>query len=153
MGEIYRSGALTGQLLHEGEWVGWYRMGGDPFVDLAGPFFYRMAEDGSPVYGMKVEHRHLNGGDAMHGGALGTFIDCALFAFARTVTDQRMVTLSLRSDFIAPAPLGAILHCTGQVTEKTGSMVFVRGIVAQSALTIASFDAILKVRPPLASPS
>ncbi len=103
MAAIHRSGTLTGRLEYEGEWAGWYRMNGDPFVDLVGPFYYQEVEDGSPVYGMKVEHRHLNGGGVMHGGALATFIDCALFAFAHTVTRQRMVTLSLRNDFIAPA--------------------------------------------------
>ena len=149
MAAIHRSGTLTGRLEYEGEWAGWYRMNGDPFVDLVGPFYYQEVENGSPIYGMKVEHRHLNGGGVMHGGALATFIDCALFAFAHTVTRQRMVTLSLRNDFIAPAFADALLRCTGHVTGRTGGMIFVRGTVTESAQTTASFDAILKLRPPL----
>lgn len=140
-------GILTGRLLTEGEWAGWRRMSGEPFVDLVGPFYHRDDHEGCPQFGMTVSARHLNSGGVMHGGAMTTFIDCALFAFARTVTEQRMVTLSLRNDFIGAAVEGERLHCIGRVTGKTGSMIFLQGQVRGKAQILSAFDAILKIRP------
>jgi hypothetical protein len=39
----------------EGEWAGRsYYPGGDPYEDLAGPFYFRMGDDGRPVCAFKA---------------------------------------------------------------------------------------------------
>ena len=66
----------------EGEWAGWsFYPGGDPYEDLAGPFYYRIDERG-PVCAFRAEHKHMNGGMFLHGGCVMTFADFC----PRTVT-------------------------------------------------------------------
>ena len=87
----------------EGEWKGWQCYpGGDPFEDLAGPFYYRIGDDGRPVCAFRAEAKHMNGGGFMHGGCMMTFADFALFALAgvfvgaiATVTCTAMIYASL----------------------------------------------------------
>ena len=71
----------------DGEWAGWQCYpGGDPFEDLAGPFYYRVDADGRKVCAFRAERKHMNGGGFMHGGCVMTFADFCLFVIARDVS-------------------------------------------------------------------
>ena len=50
---------------------------GSPFVDLAGPFYFREESD-SLVIGLLVEEKHCNSGGTAHGGLISTMADVAL---------------------------------------------------------------------------
>lgn len=130
----------------EGEWAGWQCYpGGDPFEDLAGPFYYRIGDDGRPVCAFRAEHKHMNGGLFMHGGCVMTFADFCLFVIARDVIDgSRTVTATFNGEFVGTARVGQLVECTGDVVKAGRSMVFVRGIITCEGEPVMSFSSVLK---------
>ena len=133
-----------------GEWAGWsWYPGGDPFEDLAGPFYFREGEDGRPVCAFRAQTKHMNGGDFMHGGCIMTFADFCLFVIARdALTDSHSVTATFNGEFVGSAPNGALIECTGEVVKAGRSLVFVRGLITTGADPVMSFSATLKkIRP------
>lgn len=139
--------------LTEGEWAGWsWYPGGDPYEDLAGPFYFRIGDDGRPVCAFRAEKKHLNGGDFMHGGCVMTFADFALFVIARdALADSRSVTATFNGEFVGTAHEGDLIECTGEVVKAGRSMIFVRGIIATGGEPMMSFSAVLKKTRPRAS--
>lgn len=136
-------------VVRDGEWAGWsYYPGGDPFEDLAGPFYFRVDDQG-PVSAFKVEKKHLNGGNFLHGGCFMTFADFALFVIARdALTDQHAVTATFNGEFVGAAYEGQVVECRGDVVKNARSMVFVRGLMTVEGEPIMSFSATLKKRGP-----
>lgn len=133
-------------LVEEGDWATWRQMRGDPFMDLVGPFFYRAHDDGGVICAMRVEARHLNGGGALHGGAMMTFADFALFAFAERIAGSNVVTLSLAGDYMAPVPIGSRIECRGEVIKRTRTLIFVRGTVRVGTEPVFAFTGLLKIK-------
>src|SRR3954453_6214713 len=86
----------------EGEWAGWnYYPGGDPFEDLAGPFYCRIDQDGQRLCAFRAEPKHMNGGKFMHGGCVMTFADFALFWLAReAIQGQSSVTATFNCELV-----------------------------------------------------
>lgn len=50
---------------------------GTPFVDLAGPFFFKEIDDVVAI-GLRIEEKHCNSGGTVHGGLVATMADVAL---------------------------------------------------------------------------
>lgn len=132
------------RFLAEGDWEGWSSSAGDPFNDLAGPFYVRPEQDGTVTCAMQVQPKHLNGGGMMHGGAMMTFADFCLYAFAGSLGDAGGVTLTLNGDYIGAVPQGSIVECTGEVLRRTGSMIFVRGVMRTDGAVVFTFSGVLK---------
>src|SRR3954470_14606340 len=130
----------------EGEWAGWQCYpGGDPFEDLAGPFYYRIEDDGRPVCAFRAEHKYMNGGLFLHGGCAMTFADFALFVIARDVIDgSRTVTATFNGELVGTAREGELVECTGEVVKAGRSMVFVRGLITAPGGPVMSFSSVLK---------
>ena len=130
----------------EGEWAGWTRHpGGDPFEDLAGPFYHRLREDGVPVCAFRAEHKHLNGGGFLHGGLVMTFADFSLFVIAHEdITGSRTVTATFNSELVGTARAGQLVECTGEVVKAGRSMVFVRGLITCEGEPVMNFSSVLK---------
>lgn len=128
----------------EGEWADWSISVGDPFNAHVGPFYHRIDDEGALVCAMEVAPQHLNGGGGLHGGALATFADFCLFAIAGMMGDGDAVTVSLHADFVGAAGLGDRIECRGEVIRSTGSMVFLRGMIARGADPVMTFSGILK---------
>lgn len=126
-----------------GEWSGWSISEGDPFNAHVGPFYFQ-GEGDATVCAMRVASHHLNGGGSLHGGALATFADFSLFAFAGLTGDGDAVTIGLNCDFVGTAMLGDRLICRGEVIRKTGSMVFLRGLISCEAAPVMAFSGVLK---------
>lgn len=139
----YQSKLIT---VTEGEWAGWQCYpGGDPFEDLAGPFYFRSGEDGRPVCAFRAEVKHMNGGMFLHGGCVMTFADFCLFVIARDVIDgSRTVTATFNGEFVGTAGVGDLVECTGEVVKPGRSMVFVRGIISGPNGPVMSFSSVLK---------
>ncbi|WP_293676177.1 PaaI family thioesterase [uncultured Phenylobacterium sp.] len=130
----------------DGEWAGWQCYpGGDPFEDLAGPFYFRIGDDGVPVCAFRAEKKHLNGGGFLHGGLVMTFADFALFVIARDVIDgSRTVTATFNGELVGTAHEGDFVECRGDVVKAGRSMVFVRGIISCKGEPLMSFSSVLK---------
>lgn len=117
----------------------------EPFEDMAGPFFFRRTADRGVVSGFKVDHKHMNGGDAIHGGMLMTFADYALFSIAiDSLGEAGGVTIALNGEFTAAGRPGGIVLAEGEVVRETGGMVFVRGKIIQDETVLLSFSGIVR---------
>lgn len=103
--------------------------GTDPFEDHAGPYFYRRTETGEIRCAFEATPTHCNGGGFLHGGALMTFADYTLFAFATDILEGPCVTVSFSAEFTAAGRAGEVIEARGEVVQNTGSMVFLRGQV------------------------
>lgn len=132
--------APTGRLSGYQSWEG----NVDPFEDHAGPYFFKKQDDGSVRCAFEAKAHHCNGGGFLHGGALMTFADFALFAIASDVLDGPGVTVSFNSEFISAVGAGNLIEATGEVVRNTRSMVFVRGQVFCDDETLLNFSAIIK---------
>jgi uncharacterized protein (TIGR00369 family) len=129
----------------EGEWAGWRIWSSDPYELLSGPFYCRHEDDGSTVCAFRAEAKQMNGGGAMHGGALMTFADYALFCIAhKELEGVGSVTASLNGEFIDAAREGEIIEARGEVVRAGGSLVFVRGLVSTGGRPLLNFSAIVK---------
>ena len=131
--------------VNEGQWAGWsYYPGGDPYEDLAGPFYFRIT-DGKPVCAFRAEHKHMNGGGFLHGGCVMTFADFCLFVIARdAIQGSSTVTATFNGEFVGTARPGDLVECTGEVVKAGRSMVFVRGLITGPEGPVMSFSSVLK---------
>jgi uncharacterized protein (TIGR00369 family) len=134
----------------EGEWAGWQCYpGGDPFEDLAGPFYFREGPDGRRVCAFRAEKKHMNGGGFLHGGCVMTFADFSLFALAGEAIDgARTVTATFNGEFVGTAHEGDLVECTGEVVKAGKSMVFLRGLITCAGEPVMSFSSVLKKMGP-----
>ncbi len=138
------------QAITEGEWAGWnsYQFG-DPFEEYCGPYYWRIDPDGRVRCGFRAEHKHMNGGGFMHGGAIMTFADYCLFVIGReALTDSRSVTATFNGEFVGAVPEGAVVECTGEIVKAGRSMVFVRGLITTGPEPVMSFSAVIKKTGP-----
>ena len=131
----------------EGEWAGWsYYPGGDPYEDLAGPFYFKIDERG-PVCAFRAEKRHMNGGMFLHGGCVMTFADFSLFVIGRDVLQNaHSVTATFNGEFVGTAHIGDLVECRGEVVKAGRSMIFLRGLITCGEEPVMSFSAVLKKR-------
>ncbi|HEV7386152.1 MAG TPA: PaaI family thioesterase [Phenylobacterium sp.] len=154
IGQLETNYASKLETVTEGEWAGWsWYPGGDPYEDLAGPFYFR-ERDGRPVCAFRAEKKHMNGGGFMHGGCAMTFADFALFVIARQATvGSRTVTATFNAELVGTARVGDLVECTGEVVKAGRSMVFVRGIISNASAggdPMMSFSSVLKKTGPRA---
>lgn len=89
---------------------------------------------------------HSNLGDKVHGGAMMTFVDMALYAGgAMAGADVAMaVTLDCSVRFLSPGEIGAPLDAEVERLQETGRLVFLRGRVLQEERLVAAFSATLR---------
>lgn len=137
------SGAVT---VKEGPFAGWttWSLGSDPYETSIGPFYFR-TDDDRPQCAFQPRREHLNGGGTIHGGALMSFADFALFAIAhKALEGAHAVTLTCNSEFVGAGSLDGVVEATGEVIRDTRSVIFVRGVVTQSGRPLLSFSGTLK---------
>ena len=137
---------MQSKQITEGEFAGWHTWPNEPFEhDAAGPFYLREDENGKMVAAFRAERKHMNAGGVVHGGALMTFADFALFAIA---TDEmggaNAVTMNLSSDFLGGIKPGALVEARGEVTRGGGKTIFVRGLITGDGEPALSFTGIIR---------
>jgi uncharacterized protein (TIGR00369 family) len=119
--------------------------GFDPFEEQSGPYYFREEPGGTCRCAFISEARHMNGQGAMHGGAMMTFADYAMFVVARpAIEDVAAVTLTMNAEFVSAAGVGEFIEATGEIVRETGSLVFVRGTIFSGDQTILTFSGVLK---------
>mgnify|MGYP000160607528 CR=1 FL=1 len=134
------------EVITEGRFAGWttWSNGADPYESVIGPFCFKI-EDGEAVCAFEAKPHHCNGGGSIHGGALMSFADFALFAIAHNaLKDAKAVTLTCNSEFIGAGVPGLIVEARGEVLRETRSLVFVRGLITQASRPLLAFSATLK---------
>ena len=113
------------------------------FSTLVGPFYFREGDE--PGVGFFADARHANLGGIVHGGMLMTLADMALFDIVfRKTGPFKAVTVTMNSEFLAPAPLDAFIQASGEVLKAGRSLFFVRGLVTANEKALLSFSGSLK---------
>ena len=128
---------------------GWYSWAPEPdtgFHQTIAPVIVRRDGAGKGRCRMQVEDRHLILGGAMHGGAILTFIDLALFGggYAAGADTRDSVTLDLATQFVSPAGPGLALDAEVELVRETGSLLFLRGTLVQEEGIVATFAGTLR---------
>ena len=127
---------------------GWYSWGDFPrgsFAGQTGRLLFRPDGDGARVRMFPTE-KHLNMGGSIHGGAVMSFIDMALFAGGRIagMGEGHYVTLDCATHFIARGKAGSPLDAHVELVRQTRGHAFLQGIVKQDGEPCYSFTGTLK---------
>ncbi|HYD37171.1 MAG TPA: PaaI family thioesterase [Allosphingosinicella sp.] len=90
--------------------------------------------------------RQSNLGDIVHGGAILTFIDMAMFAggHAAGASLGPSVTLDLSAQFLSAAKLGAPLDCSVELLRESKRLAVMRGLVEQEGGVVAAWSGTLR---------
>ncbi|MEO1252676.1 MAG: PaaI family thioesterase [Pseudomonadota bacterium] len=124
--------------------AGWKRGGAtDTFGAVAGPYYWR--EDGAPGVAFLAEQKHLNLAGMVHGGALLTLADMAIFdGFFKAGEQFYGVTVSLNSEFLAPGRPGDFIIGVGEPVRVGKSLLIGRGMLTAGDRTLLTFSGVLK---------
>lgn len=141
--------------IKDGEFAGWYTWENEPFEhDTAGPFYLRKDKNGDMVAAFRAARKHMNAGGVVHGGALMTFADFALFALAHTGDDDGYgVTVAFTSEFLSGALEGELIEARGEVMGGGRSITFVRGVITGDGRPVLNFSGTIKKRQKKATTS
>ena len=116
---------------------------GDPAEDNIGPFFFHM--DGAhPRTAFRPRAEHANTHGTVHGGILMTFADYTACLGASGGEQESSATISLNTEFVAPARVGELLLGEGEVLRRGHSLVFVRVTVRVEDRAIMAASAVIK---------
>lgn len=114
------------------------------FSGRVGPFYFREEGD-TPGVGFFSQAHHCNLGGVVHGGALMTLADMALFNIClKRTTIDKAVTVTFNAEFLAAGPIGEFIEATGEMTKEGKSLLFVRGLVTVKGTSLLSFSGTLK---------
>ena len=103
-------------------------------------------DPGADRLALRIEQRHCNAFDVMHGGAMATFVDgqcLAVLRYSGGRTDHTP-TVSLTVDYLAPAPLGAWLVAEVRLLRQSRSLIFTQALVTTGEALDARSSAIYR---------
>ncbi len=123
---------------------------GNSFQELVLAVWARLDSD-EPILGFRVQPQHCNPRKVCHGGLMMTFFDFLLPTLSRLedhVDDSFTPTVSLTTNFLAPAVLGEWLEGRARTLRRTGSLVFIEGSVSNGEQVVAQATGIFKRRKP-----
>lgn len=120
----------------------------DPFENHAGPFWWRKLEDGSDHIILQSTGKHCNRQGVVHGGLLMTMIDLTFAVAAKEFPEQRLVTISLSSEFVAGGQIGTLIEAKAEVVRRTRSLCFLRGQISSGGSTLLNSSCIYKILQP-----
>jgi uncharacterized protein (TIGR00369 family) len=129
---------------------GWFTWGDFPrgsFAAATGKLLFRPDGHGRARVRMFPTEAHLNMGGSIHGGAVMSFIDMALFAGGRCagMDEGHYVTLDLSVHFAGRGRAGIPLEAEVRLVKQTrGGIVFLIGTCEQDGEPTHSFTGTLK---------
>jgi uncharacterized protein (TIGR00369 family) len=134
---------------HPGWWT-WDLADHDRFNATIGKLLVRAEGEGKARCRMFPDIRQSNLGDVVHGGAILTFIDMAMFAggYAAGAAIGPSVTLDLAAQFLLPARLGLPLDATVELLRESKRMAVMRGMVEQEGEKVAAWSGTLRKLAP-----
>jgi len=127
-------------------WHHWPDVPPDSFAGQTGLILFRTEGEDARVR-MFPTNKHLNMGGSIHGGAVMSFIDMALFAGGRIagMGEGHYVTLDCATHFIARGRIGVPLDAVVRLVGQTkGGHVFLSGHCEQDGVVSHSFTGTLK---------
>ena len=131
-------------------WLSWNLRETDRYNSTLGKMWVHQREDAVVI--VRTEPTHLQGnlGNNVHGGAILTQIDIALFVAARlhgALEHGPAVTLDLNTQFIGAGRIGKPLDAHVEILRETGRLLFLRGLMVQGEERIAAFAGTIRKTP------
>lgn len=124
--------------------AGWKSRELPGFIGLVGPLWTRR-EGETWAYGLRMEAKHLNPAQRVHGGALMTLMDHAISAVAWEACERRpCITVQMDTQFLGAALQGQFVEVRVKLTQQTGSLCFARAEMTTGTQLVMSAQAILK---------
>ena len=128
---------------------GWYSWGDFPrssFAAATGRLLFKPDGPGRGLVRMFPTEDHMNMGGSIHGGAVMSFIDMAMFAGGLCAGMERShyVTLHLTTHFLARGQAGSPLDAHVELVRQTRGHAFLQGVVKQDGHNCYSFSGTLK---------
>lgn len=128
-------------------WMTWdLQSDQDRFNSTIGKLLVRGEGEGKARCRMFPEVAQSNLGNIVHGGAILTFIDMAMFAggYAAGASLGPSVTLDLSAQFLSGAKLGLPLDCSVEILRESKRLAAMRGLVEQEGQLVASWSGTLR---------
>jgi uncharacterized protein (TIGR00369 family) len=127
-------------------WWSWDVSGEPRYSATLGKLLVRGEGEGRGRCRMFPDRRHANLGEAVHGGAILTFIDMAIFAggYAAGADIGPSVTLDLSTQFLSPARFEIPLDATVELLRESRRMAVMRGLVEQEGRAVAAWSGSLR---------
>ena len=94
------------------------------FAAHIGPYFFKKKFPDT-IFGTFIENKQSNLNNVAHGGFLMAYADSVGGFFPYNTVKKGIVTVSLNSQFIRPAPVGSWLEAIGSVKKFGKRLVFV----------------------------
>ncbi|MFO1218668.1 MAG: PaaI family thioesterase [Burkholderiaceae bacterium] len=122
---------------------------GGTFATHNGPLYARW-HDAHLQLGFRVQPFQVNPGNACHGGMLGMFADILISSAAQYQTEiprAFLPTISLQSDFLAPAPLGSWVQGQAEILKVTRTLVFSQGMIHADGVPVMRASGVFRRGP------
>ena len=134
------------------DWVPVLAAPGNAFQERNLEVWARLDGD-EPVVGFRVLPHHCNPRKVCHGGMIMTFFDFLLPTLSRfdedeDADDSFTPTVSVTTNFLAPALLGDWLEGRATTLRRTNGLVFIDGVVSSGDTVVAQASGIFKRRRP-----
>jgi uncharacterized protein (TIGR00369 family) len=121
------------------------------FLEAVGPLYGKW--DGKRLFmGFRVEERHCNPGQVVHGGMMATFADMFIPIAARMQSKADVgfaPTVNLTLDFLSPAKLGAWVEGTAEFLRAGKTLFYAHGTATADGVLCLRASAIFKVTDPM----
>lgn len=122
---------------------------GGAFATHCGPWYGRWHE-GRLQLGFRVGPLHVNPGQTCHGGMLSLFADVLISSAAQyqaAIPRQFLPTISLQTDFLANAPLGAWVQGQAEILKVTPKLVFSQGLIEADSQIVMRASGVFRRGP------
>lgn len=117
---------------------------GDRAEDFLGPFFFKV--DGDVIHtAFRVQQRHCNAHDTLHGGVMMTFADYTLCLAANGGAEESVATVTCNNEFVAPAFMGELVLGRSELVKRGRSLVFARGELLVDDRIILTSSGVIKL--------
>ena len=123
---------------------GW-KLYGDmsPYAELVGTVYIKEG-GGERRMSFLVEKKHCNRAGFAHGGMLMSFADIAL-SYISEDPGQPTTSVTFTFEFAAPAKVGDLVECRGEVIRKTRSLIFTHGQLLVGDKVIVNCSTVEKI--------
>jgi uncharacterized protein (TIGR00369 family) len=124
---------------------GWREMSRSPLPGELGLPWARRSEAGWQ-YGLLTNERHVNPQGVVHGGVLLALADHALSLHAWEAAERSpCTTIQLNGHFLDAVRPGEFVRVEGEVTRRTRTLVFTRGLLRAGGRDVAAVDGIWRI--------
>lgn len=128
----------------QGEFAGWHLFPAEKFNRHVGPFYHRVADNGS-ICAFRPSEKNTNGTGMVHGGSLLTFADFSMYVLAQSYYSKgAIVTVSMASQFLGAARPDELIESRTEIVSAGKSLIVLRGIMTAAQKPVLSYSGTFK---------